>query len=373
MSYDLSVYLPERPDLPSAARAAGVELDGPDADGGGLLLLGGEYVADVVGPEPVEPGDVPQQVEPSDVPELADVLDACRWRVDVVVQGSAAGGVERAVAFCRALAGGTGIVEDPADGLWSAGRTHRPGASGDRLVDVVQLRWYGLADALPAGFAQRWLDLCRTHLPAALPVRFGPSEPPRLRLDVDGDAAFVAAQAADAVYYRAARPCYEGALAPVAGRGPVRTHSLTLDRGALADPALRASALALFTALAEAAGAFYAAASVERDLTWTGRQLYVTRSAPPLAFGGSWLGLPARPVAWSWFGPAYRKLVSRPLGLDGPLHRWSDDLPDADALPATWLPPELTTSGVEDPAARVPRRLRASPWDGLLAWLPGRR
>lgn len=32
MSHDLSVHLPGRPDLASDARAAGGELDGPDAD-----------------------------------------------------------------------------------------------------------------------------------------------------------------------------------------------------------------------------------------------------------------------------------------------------------------------------------------------------
>lgn len=357
MSRDLSVYLRELPDVAAVARAVGLAIDD------GVLRLDGEYVADVGGPEPVEPGDVPTQVEPADVPEL-DVA-SCRWSVSVVVQGSAPAGVERAVAFARALAGATGIVEDPATGLWSAGTLHTPTSSSDRLVDVVQLRWYVRRADAPADLAQRWLHLCRTHLPAALPVRFGPSEPPRLRLDVDGDAAFVTAHVADAVHYRAARPCYEGSLAAAAGRGPVRTHGLTVDRTALDDPALRAAAQDLFVAIAAASGAFYASASVQRDLTWTGRQLYSTSSEPPLAFGGSWLGLPARPVAWSWFGPAYRKLVARRLDLDGPLHRWADELLDADALPATWLPPELTSSGTDDPAARVPRGLRPSTWDVL--------
>ncbi|MBW0116024.1 hypothetical protein [Pseudonocardia abyssalis] len=354
MSRDLSVYLREWPDVAAAARSVGLVIDG-DA----ILRLDGEYVADVGGPEPVETGDVPTQVEPADVPEL-DVA-ACRWSVSVVVQGSAPAGVERAEAFARALAVGTGIVEDAATGLWSAGMLHTPTSSGDRLVDVVQLRWYARRADAPADLAQRWLDLCRAHLPAALPRRFGDSEPPRNRFDEEGDAGFVAAHDAalregGALLYRATRPCFEGSLAG-SGRGRVAVHAMTLDRDV--DPvALRA----LFVGVAGAAAAFWASASVQRGHTWTGRSLYVTGERDEyLAPGGSWLGLPARPVAWSWSGPAYRKL----LPFDGPLHAWSDDLLDRDALPATWLPEALTSDGRDAPAPKVPRGLRATTWDAL--------
>lgn len=354
MSRDLSVHLREPPDLAAAARSVGLAIDGD-----GTLHLGGEYVADVGGPEPVEPGDIPTQVEPSDVPDLD--FTACRWSVSVVVQGSAPAGVERAEAFARALAGDTGIVEDAATGLWSAGTLHTPTSNSDRLVDVVQLRWYARRSDAPADLAQRWLDLCRTHLPAALPRRFGDSEPPRHRFDDEGDRGFVDAHAralreGGALLFRATRPCFEGSLAG-SGRGRVAVHATTLDRDV--DPvALRA----LFVGIAQGTSAFWASASVQRGHTWTGRSLYLTgESDEYLAPAGSFLGLPARPVAWSWFGPAYRRLVP----FDGPLHAWSDDLLDREALPATWLPGALASGGPGNPAARLPRGLRTTTWDAL--------
>lgn len=352
MSRDLSVYLPEPPDLAAVARSVGLELTD------GTLRRGGEYVADVGDPDPVEPGDVPTQVEPADVPEIDFTVH--RWSVSVVVQGSAPDGVERAVAFARGVAGDTGVVEDPATGLWTGGVLHQPTSGSDQIVDVVQLRWYARRVDTPDDLAQRWLDVCRTHLPAAVPRRFGEYEPPRHRFDDEGDAGFVAAHAEQcreqgilggALLFRATRPCFEGSLAG-GGRGRVAVHSMTLDRDA--EPvALRA----LFAGIAEASGAFWASASVLRGWTWTGRSLYVTGETDEyLTPGGSWTGLPVRPVAWSWAGPAYRKL----LPFDGPLHAWSDTLLDRDALPATWLPEALTR-----PATRLPRGLRTTMWDTL--------
>ncbi len=353
MSRDLSVHLPQRPDgerLASAARAAGVEL------GAGVLRRAGRYCADLGEPEPVEPGDLPVQVEPADVDgPLAERLDACRWSVAVVVRGSGAAGVERAVAFARALAGSDGVVEDPADGLWTAGTTHRPQPRTERTVDVVELRWYARRADAPADLPQRWLDACREHLPAALPRRFGPSEPLRHRFDAEGDAGFAAAHGDGLLFYRATPPGYDGSLAGD-GRGPVLAHRLTVDR--TADPA---ALVGLFVALAGATAAFYASASVQRGLTWTGRALYGPGPDDDLflAPAGEWIGLPARPVAWSWFGPAYLPLLPRALPTEpaggGRLHRWSDELLDRDALPQRWLPPELTATSWDERATRLPR------------------
>lgn len=354
MSRDLSVYLPERPDdaaLADAARAAGLELD-PSR---GLLLLDGEYGADLGGPEPVEPGDVPQQVDPGDVDgPLADRLDDCRWSVDVVVQGSAPEGVTRAIAFARALAGRDGVVEDPADGLWSDGTTHRPEPRNDRIVEVVELRWYARRADISADLPHRWLAACRAHLPAALPVRFGNSEPLRSRSADEGDAGFAAAHGDDLLFYRGSPPCYDGTLAG-GGRGTVAAHSLVIDRGVDPD-----ALLALFTALAGATAAFFASASVQRGLTWTGRALFGPGPDQDLhlAPGGTWIGLPARPVAWTWFGPAYARLLPADLPTtaagDGRLHRWAPAPLDRDALPERWLPPELTATSWEERATRLP-------------------
>lgn len=364
MSRDLSAYLPERPDrerLAGAARAAGLELD-PS----GTLLRDGRYCADLGDPQPVEPGEIPTQVEPSDVAEpLASQLAACRWSVAVVVQGSGAADVERAVAFARALVAGTGVVEDPATGLWAGGAVHAPRPRGDRLVDVVELRWFARRADAPPDLPHRWLAACRARLPAALPRRFDTTEPLRRRFDTEGDAGFAAVHGGETLYFRATRPCFEGSVAGP-GRGRVAAHSMVLDRAV--DPA---ALLGLFVDLAGATAAFWASAAVQRGLTWTGRALYGPGPDQTLylAPGGTWLGLPAAPVAWSWFGPAYRRLVPRSLPTEpagaGLLHRWSPELLDRDALPAAWLPPELTAASRDEPAARVPRGLRPTTWDAL--------
>jgi hypothetical protein len=187
----------------------------------------------------------------------------------------------------------------------------------DERVDVLRLQWYVDSRREPADVPQRWLELCREHLPQALPRRFGATEPLRGRLDRDGDAAFVRAFAeAETLLHTAGEPpCLGGSLGTPRRRarlGPMTSHQLDVRcDAATADPAVRS----LFEAAAEAFGTVFASASVRRDLLWTGRTLVVDRPDPDeqpyLAPLGQWLGLPPRPPLWAWFGPGYRRLVPR--------------------------------------------------------------
>jgi hypothetical protein len=102
--------------------------------------------------------------------------------------GGAGGGVRRALA--DAAGGG---LHDQVHGLWVDGRIRRPRPTRERRVNVVTLTWYAHVDRRPADLGTRWLELCRRHYPAALPHRFGATEPLPGRLDRDGDAAFAAA------------------------------------------------------------------------------------------------------------------------------------------------------------------------------------
>ncbi|MDI6099443.1 hypothetical protein QLQ12_12645 [Actinoplanes sp. NEAU-A12] len=86
---------------------------------------------------------------------------------------------------------------------------------------------------------------------------------------------------------------------------------------------------------------------------------------------GDWLGLPPRPPAWCWLGPAYARLVRR--GIDG------ESI--AGGLLYTggpWVDPRLHAHLDEvDPsrrtARRIPRGLRRSTLGLLLSGRPGPR
>lgn len=230
----------------------------------------------------------------------------------------------------------------------------------EERVDVLRLQWYVDSRREPADVPERWLALCRRHLPQALPRRFGTGEPLRGRLDRDGDAAFVRAYAeADTLLFTAGEPpCFDASLGTprrAARLGPMISHALDvrLD-AAVADGRVRA----LFEAAAEAFGTVFASAAPRRDLLWTGRTLVVDRPDPDeqpyLAPLGQWLGLPQRPPLWAWFGPRYRRLVPR---------GWERD----------WVPRDLVAR-LDEPepsrrsARRLPRGLGRSPW-----WVTWRR
>lgn len=369
MSYDIAVYTRESCDVPRRADLIRSipDLEADEDDGRVRARHDGRYAFDVAGPEPVEAEDVP--------PGLAELHAGTRWVHVVVVQGSSAAGIARAVRFARALAtAADGAVYDRNDGIWLDGTTHRPPVAPDRRVDVVAVHWYARRADRPADLAARWLDLCRRHLPAALPRRYGPGEPPVHRFDRDEDFATVV-DAEDVVFFAGTPPCLAGALAGgvPARPGPVEAHTLTVDRAA-ADGLVE-----LFVAMAEAAGCVYASAAVERGLSWTGRTLYHDAGAERsgyLAGGGEFVGLPPEPVAWSWFGPPYARLVGRDLpGCEptatGLLHRWAEVPPDRDGIvaPVPWTRPDLLArrdaAGRPVPAARIPRPLRRSLWSRL--------
>jgi hypothetical protein len=228
-------------------------------------------------------------------------------------------------------------------------------------LDVLALRWYVDRRREPVDIAQRWLDTARAHLPAAVPRRFGATEPLRSRLD--GDGAFRAAYtSADTLLaHVGTAPTLGGTLGTPNLRhrlGPMTSHSLDVRLDAADDPAVRA----FFVAFAEAAATVYASASARRGLVWTGRTLYSAGpdgAEPYLAPLGQWLGLPARAPAWVWFGADYRRLVSMPAGV---LH----------VDPAGWIDSRLVARLDEvEPsrrvAARVPRGLRTRPWRLLFA------
>lgn len=235
---------------------------------------------------------------------------------ELLVEGSSATGTAHAIRFARRLAGAAqGVVLDQQTGqAWARGRLRAAVPAARGRADAVKLIWYTRDVDEPSDLAEQWLALARQFLPEALPRRFGPVEPLAWRLDRDGDAAFVAAVAAEPMllFFKASVPCIEGHLSGRSSRGPARSHALLVHRGVLQQAEWRDPLRRLFVEVAMGSRAFYASAEVVRDLIWSGRSISYdgsTERATHLAPRGRWSGLSPYPVWWWWFGADYRPLV----------------------------------------------------------------
>jgi hypothetical protein len=114
-------------------------------------------------------------------------------------------------------------------------------------------------------------------------------------------------------------PCLDAGIGASVDGWPVSSHSLSLQRNALHDPAWRAAFQRFFVDVARATGAVYAVAEVERNLVWNGRTVWHDGKDEPTAYlaaRGVWAGPPPYPVWWSWFGSAYVPLVEAHLPAD---------------------------------------------------------
>lgn len=361
----------------------GLDLEQVDGHPTGFTVVRGArrgYCFSVDGPYNVDPEDIPARV-------TATALGITRMYT-VTVEGSSSTSIPFAVRFARALARRCGGAVDDlqVDEVWARG-SNRAAAKPERgsLIDVIDLRWYTLSAAEPADLAARYLAVCRKNLPEALPRRFGSFEPLQGKLAADGDDAFASARADETImlFFIGTHPCFGGHLAAAVSSpsdGPVRAHSLTVDRAAIRDAAWRDALRRLFLGFARASSAFFASAEVSRGIIWTGRGLQYGRDAERATFmapRGAWKGLPPYPVWWSWFAADYAALVSENLSagrLDpdaaGAMHSWSDLPADRDEIevirrspdsaPTPWLPVELLpTIDRTDPLAYVPTLLAA--------------
>jgi hypothetical protein len=296
-------------------------------------------------------------IEAEDVPdEVTAVALAPQWMYKLLVEGSSAVGTAYAIGFARRLAEtAEGVVLDQQTGqTWARGelRAVVPVARGH--ADVVKLIWYTRDVDEPQDLAEQWLGLARRFLPEALPRRFGPVEPPAGRLDRDGDAAFVAAVAAEPMllFFKATAPCIEGHLSGRSSRKPTRGHALLVHREALRQAEWREALHRLFVEFARGSRAFFASAEVIRNLVWHGRSIGYgasTERTTYLAPRGRWYGLPPYPVWWSWFGADYRPLVVPHLPpahvteiAQGVLYEAATAPADRDELQqSSWLPADL--------------------------------
>lgn len=194
----------------------------------------------------------------------------------------------------------------------------RLGDVGERQIDVLTVRLYERPGAAP--IVPRWLAAARSHLPEAIPERFGDIEPLRGRFRRLGEDGLLRAYAeADSLFFLIGSPPVHHAslAAPHRGKwGPTVSHTLDVETGP-DDERVRRFALAL-----AGPATFYISASIAGGLVLDGRTLVGPAPHPPepyLAALGDWLGLPPSPPEWCWFGPDYVPLLRRavqgePLG-----------------------------------------------------------
>ena len=368
MSYDLVVYAPRAHDAAGlrelVAGSPGLAAGGEAADGLTVVRQpGGGYCFTVDGPWPMEDEDVP--------PELAEAAANATNQYGILVEGTAPESIPLAIGFARRLAESLdGVAYDQqTDEVWPVGVARVVVPPPVDRISVVEMHWY--AKPTPGGdLGADYLALCRRLLPEALPRRYGEFEPLGHKLET-GDEAFAAAwrDATSILFFTAHPPFLDGFLDGGAERSPTRVWEMSLDVQAepLRDARLRAALRALFVALAERVGAYYASAELTRGHRWNGRTVSsdfgTTESAISPTFGRRWYGLPPYPVSWGWYGGPYRDLVaSRLSGGEvteaggGILHTLGDLPADRDALTGLvtrrhglrkrteWAPPELLST-----------------------------
>jgi len=379
MSHDLHVIAKRR------AKASDLDAFGSDRPGlevdGRLKTDGLVTLADAAGTH-VEM-DGPSRIEAEDVPDAAigaiGGIGAKGWLIQLSVK--AAAGVEiwptdLAVHLARAT---DGVVYDPQlDRVtWPPGFEPRDAATGEERFSEIALAWYTAWPSQDPELPRRLLDLLASHLPDALPQRYGGYEPLPHRFEGDDrKERFIGRWLEEAsgwtpsLSWTTAPPCLGGSVSmstvqpvtyPRPGQPMVRVSVEFDSRASARDPALTARFVAAFRAVAAGLRCVYAGATLNRNAIMTrGRPLADSRTEwGPMPRADRWIGLPAAPTWLAWFGRPYADLV-RPtlagvateedasgillrLGTE-PMH--ADDL--ADRFPP--LPAALITHRLNRPA-----------------------
>lgn len=315
MSYDLLVFVPRAaaaPELAALVRHGGLMTEevGPSF----VVLRGARRAVSftVDGPDRVESEDVPPEVE-------ARVLGTA-FLYTISVPGSSSAEAPHAVRFARRLARALdGALVDPQTGVvWSRSRARAvPAPERETRVALVGLDWYCLRDDLRGSAAELFIATTTKLLPEARPRRFGEYEPLQGVLAECGEAGFVEAwqDATSMLYLAGSRPCTGGFLDAGPSDmfpGKFWRASLSFFADPLHDPRWRAAVRRLFVELADGFPAVFASAQVTRGHIWSGRSLWAdgkTEWGMTAVNAQGWVGLPARPTWWMWFGAPFEDEV----------------------------------------------------------------
>jgi hypothetical protein len=312
------------------------------------------YAFDCDGPFRIEHEDLPDAVISSAI--------GVRWVYQLSVGGSSAPGKQLASEFARVIAQRSGgVVYDPQQEaiVFPRGGTRRFKPEPTAKLDLVQFKWFARREDVTPELPINVFDLIRSHLPEALPRRFGNYEPLQGSLDEAGKDGFVAAWRAEQMllFWKGSPPCLGGSMSGLgdklvgiqhAGPHPVGSIGLSFDCRAFLDDRWTDDAIALFVAISERLPAFFAHAEVDRNVDYSRGNVWYGPDAvtnPGLVVRNVWMGLPCFDLWLWWFGRLYRAIVQTrlPPGLTelretGALVRTSKfPLEEGDA---GWRPPE---------------------------------
>jgi hypothetical protein len=371
MSYDLAVFASRAIDEAQlhalVAESSGLEID--ESSRGSVTVVRGarrRYSFTVTGPDRVEAEDVPEDVG-------ALVLGS-RYLYSIAVEGSAESEIPHAVRFGRRLAQTLdgALVDQQSDQVWSRSesRTIQKPEKEERIA-TVHVDWYCLRADIDPNAARLFTATAERILPEALPRRFGEHEPFQGKYAVAGAEGFAKAwaEAASLLFVSGSGPCVGGHLQAGPGkRFPDRfwSMSLTLLADPLKEPGWRDAARRLFITLADKLPAFYARAEMTRGHIWSGRSLRADSetewSISPVRSREGWLGLPPRPMWWSWLGHPFRDYASalpnerRATTANGVIYEAATEPAGWDEIEALslWLPPDLFAALGPNPRRQQP-------------------
>ncbi|MFW0772047.1 hypothetical protein ACLRGI_02625 [Paenarthrobacter nitroguajacolicus] len=400
MSYDFFVYGSEALSHENVAtrinNIRGLSFDpaesGPsDAQAWGFLVNRGtqrNYGFTVEGPYPDSGDDIDDR-------QASVVIPGIKYRYDISVEGCGpATEIPHAWAFAKKLARAvSGVAIDAqTDGTWpepkapplTAYEEYYKHLSPGEFVNGVTAQWYFIQNEDAVTLGQKYLDVCREHLPQALPRNYQRSLGNRPWERPDDDSSFLEAlQSNKMPWLQATGSAFVqnlgfSKLVDDADSAPMHVGAISLSLSAYGNgdagtvPALRP----FFLALAERVGAFFASAEITRSHV-TAEKIKRTEEASNQWFRGMWRGLPAHPVWWSYFGPLYSELVGPHLTgnveeAHGALfHSYGDKPLNRDEIMALlpgsasgWLPGDLTAPfdfcrPQQPVAATIPSPLRA--------------
>ncbi|MCW3767946.1 hypothetical protein OCL88_15815 [Paenarthrobacter sp. PAE-2] len=332
MSYDFFVYGSEALSHDDVAtrmsNIRGLSFDpaesGPsDAQTWGFLIHRGtqqNYSFTVEGPYPDTGEDIDER-------QASVVIHGIKYRYDISVEGGGpAAEIPHAWAFAKKLARAvSGVAIDAqTDRTWPEPKTppltayeeYYKHLSPGESIKHVTAQWYFIQDEDPVTLGQKYLDVCREHLPQALPGNYQLSMGRRSLERPDDDASFLEAlQSNKMPWLQATGSAFVqnlgfSKLVDDVDSSALHVGAISLSLSAYASKhegtvrRLRP----FFLALSERLGAFFASAEITRSHVTT-EKVKQTEEASNQWTRGMWRGLPAHPVWWSYFGPLYSELV----------------------------------------------------------------
>lgn len=301
----------------------------------------------VIGPVSIFPDDLPSFSSSND-------LDRAKWLITVSCQVDSEV-AEQAVKFGSALVKNhKGAIYDPQeDQLVYPKKVPRKAES--REIKLLSMQFSTTEEEFLPAKAKVLLDILEEYCPEALPMRFGRGLPLSDRYLNLGASGFLnACKREGTLFFRGRYPFLGGGVwrpseftRLKATEAPCVTISLDFDCSwALGSSENSEHLVALFCALAEGIGCFYAGAAVRRRVNLVDGEILHGPEAENWSFGRAacWDGIPMVKTWLTWFGADLKLEVApcldqRYVTMEGSFMRLTEKPADADEL--TYLFPKF--------------------------------